>query len=81
MGMAEAAVKQSGYVMKPNLPIKRQALKAIECIIQKLPHLVAKAQMRLCTNLLLNIYSFSRALATSVVDQEDEQNEKLFYRR
>ena len=49
MGMAAAAVKQSGYVMKPNLPAKRQALKAIECIVEKLPHLVAKAQMRLST--------------------------------
>ncbi|CAD7967112.1 unnamed protein product [Amoebophrya sp. A120] len=48
MGMAEAAVKQAGYVMKPNLGAKRQALKAIAKICTELPNLVAKAQMRIC---------------------------------
>ncbi|CAD7965296.1 unnamed protein product [Amoebophrya sp. A25] len=52
IGMAEAACKQAGYVMKPNMTAKRQALKAIDLIVTQLPHLVAKAQMRLCARCL-----------------------------
>ena len=44
---AESALKESGYAVRPGVTAKKQALKAINEIVTKLPHLVAKANMRL----------------------------------
>lgn len=45
IGMAESALKQAAFVVKPNVPAKKQALKAIDAIVLALPDKVAKANI------------------------------------
>jgi hypothetical protein len=71
--LAENALKESGYVIRPEKSqnAKKQALRAIDAIIKKMPDLVRKANMRFCLTVETRLLAETKASIQDICTPEE----------